>query len=101
MAVAKTKPRIKVMNTEDVRRGLSGVLSDVAAGQDIVIERYSKKVGVVISYEDYEAIQEKLEDLRDARLAEQVYEAVRSGKMKTIPWRQLKEELRKKKGLDD
>jgi prevent-host-death family protein len=59
MAVAKTKPRIKVMNTEDVRRGLSGVLSDVAAGQDVVIERHSKKVGIVISYEAYEAIQEK------------------------------------------
>lgn len=101
MAVAKTKPRVKVMNTEDVRRGLSGVLSDVAEGQDIVIERYSKKVGVVISYEDYEALQEKLEDIRDARLAEQVHEAIRNGKMKTVPWKQLKEELHAKKGLDD
>jgi prevent-host-death family protein len=95
-----TKTRVKIMNAEDVRRGLSGVFSDIAAGQDVVIERYNKKVGVLISYEDYEALQEQLEDLRDARLAEEVYEAVRSGRMKTIPWKQLKEEVGAKKRRD-
>jgi prevent-host-death family protein len=101
MATIKAKPRIKIMNSEQVRRGLSGVLADVAAGQDIVIERYAKKVGVVINYDDYEALQQELEDLRDARLAEEVYEAVKSGRMKTVPWEELKEELRKKHQHDE
>lgn len=51
----------------------------------------------MINDEDYEALQEQLEDLRDARLAEEVYEAVRSGRMKSFPWREVKEQQRKKR----
>lgn len=91
----------KIMAAEDVRRDLRHVFDDVIAGQDVVVERYSKRVVAMIRYEDYEALLEELEDLRDARRADEIREAVRSGKMKTVPWEQLKEELRAKGLLDD
>ena len=34
----------KVMAAEDVRRDLRHVIDDVIAGQDVVVERYAKKV---------------------------------------------------------
>jgi prevent-host-death family protein len=91
----------KIMAAEEVRRDLRHVFDEVVAGQDIVVERYSKRVIAMIRYEDYEALLEELEDLRDARRADEIREAIRSGKMKTVPWEQLKEELRAKGLLDD
>ncbi|MCC6455786.1 MAG: type II toxin-antitoxin system Phd/YefM family antitoxin [Caldilineaceae bacterium] len=91
----------KVMTAEEVRRGLGDVFDVVVAGQDVVIERRSKPVVAMIRYEDYAAIQEELEDLRDAQRAREVLEAIRSGKMKTVPWEQLKAELKAEGLIDD
>jgi prevent-host-death family protein len=99
MSVAIAQP--KVMKAEEVRRGLGEVFDEVVAGQDIVIERRSKPVVAMIRYEDYEAIQEELEDLRDAQRAREVLEAIRSGKMKTVPWEKLKAELKAEGLIDD
>jgi prevent-host-death family protein len=91
----------KVMTAEEVRRGLGDVFDAVVAGQDVVIERRSKPVVAMIRYEDYAAIQEELEDLRDAQRAREIHEAIRSGKMKTVPWEKVRAELKAKGLLDD
>jgi prevent-host-death family protein len=91
----------KVMSADEVRRGLGEVFDEVLRGQDVVIERRSKPVVVMISYEDYTAIQEELEDLRDARRAKEIHEAIRSGRMQTVPWEKVREELKAKGLLDD
>lgn len=91
----------KVMTAEEVRRGLGDVFDTVITGQDVVIERRSKPVAVIIRYEDYAAIQQELEDLRDIQRAKEVKEAIRSGKMKTKPWEEVKAALKEKGLLDD
>ena len=91
----------KVMTAEELRRGLGDAFEAIGEGQDIVIERRSKPVAVMIRYEDYTAIQQELEDLRDAQRAKEVHEAIRSGKMKTKPWEQVKAALKEKGLLDD
>ena len=90
----------KVMTAEEVRRGLGDVFDEIVTGQDVVIERRSKPVVVMIRYEDYMAIQKELEDLRDAQRAKEIHEAIRTGKMKTVPWEKVRAEL-KAKGLLD
>jgi PHD/YefM family antitoxin component YafN of YafNO toxin-antitoxin module len=55
----------------------------------------------MIRYEDYAALQEELEDLRDAQRAQEVLKAIRSGKMKTKPWEQLKAEPKSEGLLDE
>ena len=99
MSVTMTQP--KVMTAEEVRRGLGDVFDVVLTGQDVVIERRSKPVVAMIRYEDYEAIQEELEDLRDAQRAREVLEAIHSGKMKTVPWEKLRAELKAEGLIDD
>ncbi len=91
----------KVMTAEEVRRGLGDVFDVVVSGQDVVIERRSKPVVAMIRYEDYAALQEELEDLRDAQRAREIHEAIRSGKMKTVPWEKVRAELKAKGLLDD
>ena len=93
--------RPRVITAEELRRGLGDVFDVVKSGQDVVIERRAKPVAVMIRYQDYEAIQQELEDLRDAQRAQEVHEAIRSGKMKTKPWAQVKAALKEKGLLDD
>lgn len=90
-----------VMTAEELRRGLGDAFEMVGTGQDVVIERRAKPVAVLIRYQDYAAIQQELEDLRDAQRAKEVREAIRSGKMKTKSLEQVKAALKEKGLLDD
>ena len=91
----------KVVTAEELRRGLGDVFDVIMTGQDVVIQRRAKPVAVMIRYQDYEAIQQELEDLRDAQRAKEVHEAIRSGKMKTSSLEQVKAALKEKGLLDD
>jgi hypothetical protein len=77
---------------------------NAATDDFVVIQGAGGNVVAVINDEYYNAVLEyleELEDLRDAQLAEKIGEEIRTGKMKTIPWEQVKEELRRKKRLDE
>jgi prevent-host-death family protein len=93
--------RQKVMSAEELRRGLGDAFDVVGTGQDVVIERRSKPVAVMIRYEDYASIVAELEDKRDAQRAKEVREAIRSGKMGTKSLEQVKAALKEKGLLDD
>lgn len=93
--------RSKVMSAEELRRGLGDVFEVVGSGQDVIIERRSKPVAVMIRYEDYTSIIAELEDKRDAQRAKEVREAIRTGKMGKKSLEQVKAALKEKGLLDD
>lgn len=91
----------KVMGSESVRQSWRSVVDAVARGEDVVVQRHAKPTIAMIAYEDYAALIEELEDLRAARQASAIRDAIRSGKIDTIPWEKVKEELRAEGLLDD
>jgi PHD/YefM family antitoxin component YafN of YafNO toxin-antitoxin module len=91
----------KVMGAEKVRREWRTIVDTVVAGEDVVVERYSRPAVAVIAYADCEAIRDELEDLRSARRADAIRVAWLNGKRKGIPWKQARAELRVNRLLDD
>jgi PHD/YefM family antitoxin component YafN of YafNO toxin-antitoxin module len=96
-----TFSKIVVVNVRDFELDFTGMMTSVHSGTPLVIQTDEMPDVVVLSRAAYEALLEELEDLRDAVLATELIEEVRSGKMKTVPLRQVQEELRKKKLLDE
>lgn len=88
------------MGSEAVRQTWRTVLDTVAAGEDVIVERHAKPTVAIIAYEDYAAMRDLLDEVRSARAAAEIRDAVRSGKMDTVSWVQLKTEL-KAEGLLD
>jgi prevent-host-death family protein len=60
---------------------------------DVVIERHGKPIAVVIAYEDYEALMEDLEDLRDGRYAVAAYEEWKRDPSTARPYEEIVAEL--------
>jgi len=77
MAVAKTKTKTKTKAKKAVRQYL--------------VDEKGRRTAVVLPVEEYEALVEALEDLKDLRLAEEA-RAEGGG----VPWEQVKAELRAK-----
>jgi PHD/YefM family antitoxin component YafN of YafNO toxin-antitoxin module len=76
----------KVMGAEEVRREWRTVVDSVLAGEDIVVERYSRPAVAVIAYDDYTAIRQELEALRATRRTHQLRMAWQQGKVTNLPW---------------
>src|SRR5690554_364234 len=72
----------KVMGSEEARREWRTVLDTVLAGEDVVVERYSRPAVAVIAYDDYAAILHELEEIRATRRMEQLRAAWQQGKIK-------------------
>jgi prevent-host-death family protein len=85
--------QITTMDSNTVRNQWRAVLDENAKGVDTIVTRYGKPVSVVISYEDYLAVQEQLEDLRDGRYAEQVLAAIKADPSRVRPLREFLAEL--------
>jgi prevent-host-death family protein len=60
---------IPVFSSDEARTHWRDILDIGMRGGDVVVERYGKPVVAVIPYEDYEALIDALDDLRDGRLA--------------------------------
>lgn len=65
--------------------------------QDVVIERNGKPVAVLLSVEEYQAVQEMLEDYRDTLIADEIYEAWLAGEEETVDHETALKDL----GLDE
>lgn len=79
-------PTAIVMGAEEARREWRTVVDTVLAGEDVIVERYSRPTVAVIAYDDYAAIRHELETLRAQRRSEQLRAAWKQGRIKTLPW---------------
>jgi prevent-host-death family protein len=84
----------RTISYDDVRRDVAGVVNDVYSGGTVLLQEADKTVAAIISYEDYLALQEELEELRDIRLAEAALEEYRRDPSSAIPWEEAREILR-------
>jgi len=70
------------------------LLDEVLAGDsDVVIERNGKAVAVMIPVEDYQELQEALDDLRATRRANAAYAEYQSNPHGGRPWSKVRDEL--------
>lgn len=83
-----------IISSREARAKWRDILDDVNSGlTDVVVERYGKPVAAIISYEDFAAILDELEDLRDGRLAMAELEAWRKDPSIAEPWEDVKVEM--------
>ncbi|MCB0066657.1 MAG: type II toxin-antitoxin system Phd/YefM family antitoxin [Caldilineaceae bacterium] len=77
-------------------------LLDIATSgrSDIVITHHGQPAAALISYEDYIALQEELDELRAARRAEETVDAWRADRSIARPWSEVEAELVAKGLLD-
>jgi prevent-host-death family protein len=66
---------LTIVKSRQARQEWRDMLDKVQMGEDVMIERNGKRIAAVIPAEDYELLQEELEDLRIARRAGMAYES--------------------------
>lgn len=82
------------MDSRSTRMKWRDVLDTVTTGAaDVVVTRNSKATVAIIPFEDYEAIIEQLEEIRESRLADALIEQWQAGKIGARPWAALKATL--------
>ncbi len=55
-----------------------------------VVDENGKKVGVILPVEEYERMVEELEDLEDARTADEVRASIARGEDEFVPWEEVR-----------
>ena len=83
----------KTLKSDEARQSWRDVLDAVTTGDQIVIERYNKPVAALISYNDFLALHEELEDLRAARRANEAYEAWKEDPALARSWDEIEANL--------
>lgn len=84
----------QVLDSNQARTKWREIIDAVMGGlSSVVIERYGKPVVAVIPYADFEALQEKIEDLRAERHAEATFQAWTRNPSLGRPWKEVKAEL--------
>lgn len=84
---------VKVLKSDEARQQWRNLLDDVDAGKDVVIERYTKPVAALISYEDFIALQEERDDLRAARRATAIPSEIEADPDRVRPRAEVRTEL--------
>jgi len=93
---------ILTINSREARIKWRDLLDKVYAGSaDVVIERNGKPVAVLIPIEDYEELQDELEDLRSARHVAALYEAWKQDPSSGRAWEEVEADLIDKGLLDE
>lgn len=92
---------VGTMDSNSARAKWRDLLDTATAGEDVVITRYGKPVTAMISYEDYVALLDELDDLRSARRAGAILADLEAGRSTTRPLDEIKAELRAEGFLDD
>jgi len=86
--------RLQEVASRDVRKHWRDILDTVMSTKnDIVVTRYGKRIAVIISAEDYEAVSEQLEDVRLSRLADSVYSEYLENKENAVDYEEVRSEL--------
>lgn len=92
----------EIVSSREARAKWRDMLDKVLArSADVVIERNGQPVAVLIPVEDYEALQDELDDLRAARRAGEVYEEWRRDPSTARPFEDAEADLIAKGLLDE
>ena len=81
------------MQSEEARLAWRTILDTASSGGDVVIKRHNKPTAVLIGYGDYLAILEELEEQRELRMAQAIYEEWKRDPSTAIPWEEAKAQL--------
>jgi len=85
---------IREVGSREARKEWREVLDSVMAGDsDVLISRHGQEIAVLIPARDYYAILEELEEIRMARLAEDLYESYLEGKISVKPYEDVRAEM--------
>lgn len=79
---------VQTLDSDTLRARLSEVI-DNTSKTDTIITRNNKPEAVMIPYQDYLALQEPLQDLRDAREADTIMEAIKADQSRVRPFRAI------------
>lgn len=90
-----------VLDSRSVRAQWRDVVDQAVAGQDVIVTRSGKPTVAVISYADYERIQEQLEDMRSVQLAESMMDALAAGRITASPLSEVKQRLAELDNVSD
>jgi antitoxin (DNA-binding transcriptional repressor) of toxin-antitoxin stability system len=85
--------QIKVLKSDHARQHWRDLLDQIAAGEEMVIERYNKAVAAMIPIDIYLALQEEIEDLRLAPIARAELEEYRRDPSTARPYSEIRAEL--------
>ena len=83
---------VQTLDSNTLRARLSEVI-DNTGKTDTVITRYHKPKAVIIPYEDYIALLDHLQDLRDAREVDAMMEAIKANPGRVRPFRAVVAEM--------
>ena len=93
---------ITTVQSRQARAQWRTLLDEVLAGEfDVVIERNGKAVAVLIPVEDYQELQEALDDLRATRRANAAYSEYKNNPESGRPWSEVRTELVNERLLDE
>lgn len=93
---------ITTIQSRQARTQWRSLLDVVQAGDaDVMIVRNGKAVAVLIPVEDYQGLQEALDDLRAARRVSEAYAEYQAKPESAKPWAEVRAELVSEGKLDE
>lgn len=84
---------VQTLDSHQARLRWRDMLDAAHTGSDVIIERYGKPMATLIPYEDYQALLDELDDLREARRATAAYEAWKREPSLGRPYEEIRAEL--------
>jgi len=85
---------LREIGSREARKDWRELLDAVMAGEnDVLISRHGQEVAALIPARDYYAILEELDEIRMARLAEDLYESYLQGKTSVTPYEKVRAEM--------
>lgn len=85
---------VKVLESNRARAKWREILDKAqAGGEDVIVERYGKRVAAVIAYDDFVAVQDELDDLRAGRRAGAAHEEWKRDPSRAVPYETFRADL--------
>lgn len=86
----------RIMKSDDVRQNWRDVMDDALLGSRVIIERYTKPLAVLMNYNQYKEMQERLNFLELWAEAHRINEEIEAGKAQEITLEQHKARMQTK-----
>lgn len=84
---------VMTLDSRNARTKWRDIMDTAQTGGETVIERYGRPTAVVVPFEDWQALQDDLDDLRAARRAAVAYEAWKRDPSLGRPYSEVRAEL--------